>query len=175
MYSKALYVNIYNRLRKAGTDMNINKIWKIKEHDDLVIALDEYISEKCEYGEEIDNLSYPERIFFITQAVEMEVNNGGFNQFFVNSSSDFAEEMVKAFEEIGAIHTAKICKKAIKALGRELPPVGSDEREEVLGELVESDEINDILEECDDAFYEYEDDLEELNYAYVMKNKDYFV
>ena len=31
-----------------------------------------------------------------------------------------------------------------------------------------------ILEECDNAFYEYKDNLNELNYIFVMKNREHF-
>ena len=31
--------------------------------------------------------------------------------------------------------------------------------------------MNEILGECNDAFYEYEEDLNTLNYEYVLKNK----
>jgi len=39
---------------------------------------------------------------------------------------------------------------------------------------LESDELDEIFEECDDAFFAYEDDLTELNYNFVMKNKEQF-
>ena len=44
----------------------------------------------------------------------------------------------------------------------------------MLDEL-ESDEFDEILEECDNAFYDYEDNLNELNYNFVMKNKEFFI
>lgn len=37
-----------------------------------------------------------------------------------------------------------------------------------------NDKIYHILSECDDAFYQYEEDLNALNYAYVMENKTDF-
>ena len=43
----------------------------------------------------------------------------------------------------------------------------------MLDEL-ESDEIDEILEECDSAFCDYEEDLNQLNYNFVMKNKEFF-
>ena len=154
--------------------MSLSKIWKIKEKEDLVRELDMYIAEKCDYGDAMEELSRQERVFFITQKLEMEVNNGGFNQFFFNTCGMFNEEFVAAFEEIEAEITADICRKALEALGDDLPEVDSDERESVLDELLDSDEVNEILEECDEAFYGYEEDLDELNYDYVMDNKEYF-
>ena len=117
-------------------------------------------------------LSKEERIFYITQILEMEVNNGGFSQFFYNSSGDFSNELVGAFTAIGANATAAICQKAISAFGRDIP-VDRNEREEMLDEL-EIDVIDEILEECDSAFCDYEDDLNQLNYNFVIKNKESF-
>ena len=101
------------------------------------------------------------------------MNNGGFSQFFYNSSGNFSNELVKAFTAIGANATAAICQKAVAAFGRDIP-VDRDERQEMLDEL-ESEEINEILEECDDAFYDYEDNLNELNYSFIVQNKESFI
>ena len=147
-------------------------IWALTDTTDFVVAMAEHLENKTQYGEDMSVLSEAERIFYITQSLEMEVNNGGFSQFFYNTSGNFSNELVNAFTAIGANATAVICQKAVAAFGRDIP-VDKDEREEMLDEL-ESEEIDEILEECDDAFYEYEDNLTELNYNFVMKNKEFF-
>lgn len=48
-------------------------------------------------GNNIEKLNEHERVFFITQTLEHEVNNGGFSQSFCNSSGDFSNELVDAF------------------------------------------------------------------------------
>ena len=151
---------------------NMEHIWNLTDTNDFVVAMTEYLDSKTKYGEDMSVLSESERIFYITQTLEMEVNNGGFSQFFCNSSGNFSNELVSAFTAIGANVAATICQKAISAFGRDIP-VDSDEREKMLDEL-ESDEIDEILEECDSAFYDYEDNLNELNYNFVMKNKESF-
>ena len=153
-------------------DTSMEYIWSLTDTNDFVIAMTEHLNEKTQYGEDMSVLSDAERIFYITQTLEMEVNNGGFSQFFYNSSGDFSNELAGAFTAIGANTTAAICQKAINAFGRDIP-VDRDERQEMLDEL-ESDELDEILEECDDAFFSYEDDLNELNYNFVMKNKEQF-
>ena len=151
---------------------NMEHIWNLTDTNDFVVAMTEHLDNKTQYGEDMSALSEAERIFYITQTLEMEVNNGGFSQFFYNSSGNFSNELVGAFTAIGANATAAICQKAISAFGRDIP-VDRDEREEMLDEL-ESDEIDEILEECDSAFLDYEDNLNELNYNFVMKNKKSF-
>ena len=154
-----------------GND-NMEHIWNLTDTNDFVVAMTEHLDNKTQYGEDMSALSEAERIFYITQTLEMEVNNGGFSQFFYNSSGNFSNELVGAFTAIGANETAAICQKAISAFGRDIP-VDRDEREEMLDEL-ESDEFDKILEECDNAFCDYEDNLNELNYNFVMKNKEFF-
>ena len=139
--------------------MSMDEIWKTEDINSFIVALEDHIEQKCAYGDHLDALSGPERIFLITQTCEMEVNNGGI----------FAGEIVRAFQEIGAPKTAEICGAALKAFGQELP-LNWDERRELLARLA-NDEIDRILRECDDAFYRYEEDLNALNYAYVLKNR----
>ncbi len=150
----------------------MEQIWSISDTNDFVIAMTEHLDEKTQYGENMSVLSEAERIFYITQTLEMEVNNGGFSQYFYNSSGNFSNELVRAFTAIGADTTAAICQKAIDAFGCEIP-ADREERIEMLDEL-ESDDFDEILEECDSAFFDYQDDLNELNYNFVMKNKEQF-
>lgn len=158
--------------KDAQENAGLKHIWSITDKSDFVIAMSEYIAKKAQYGENISALSEAERAFYITQILEMEVNNGGIIQFFDNFGGKFSNELVSAFTAIGAHKTAAICQKAINAFGRDIP-VDWEERREMLDEL-ESDEIIEILEECDSAFFAYEEDLNALNYDFVMNNKEQF-
>ncbi len=122
------------------------------------------VGEKCGWGEDLDKLDEHERVYFVAQELEGEVNNGGFAQYFYNGSGDHANEIVEAFTKIGALKTAEICKKALSVFGGEVP-TDRDMREE----LLDSMDCDELLEECDNAFYLYEDNLQALNEAYVEK------
>lgn len=140
---------------------------------DTVIDIFTELCERFGDGEpEPDRLNRYERTIFVTQTLESEVNNGGFIQFFDNASGALADETVPAFKRIGAGKTASICKKALKALGQKLPR-DWEERRALLDKIVD-DRVAELLEACDDAFYEYPDDLEDLNVAYVRKNAEHF-
>lgn len=154
----------------------IEDIWQIEEKENFIAELNLYIAEKCEYGDNIEILNDEQRVLYITQALEEEVNNGGFSQFFFNSAGAFANELVASFEKIGAIKTAEICKKAISVFGAKVP-TDRAEREDVISPDDEKEEerIEEFLNECDDAFFEYEDDLVELNYQFVINNKASFI
>ena len=161
-----------NAILKTPTPKkSLEEIWMLDDPLDLIGELSGYIAEKCRYGEALSVLSEPERIFYTTQILEMEVNNGGFDQFFFNSSGNLANEVVHAFTEIGAVKTADICRKAFSVYGEEVP-TDRDERQDILELLNEEQE--EILERCADVFFDYEENLNELNYAFVMRNKDDF-
>ena len=57
-----------------------------------------------------------ERTVFAVRALDREVNNGGYDQFFRNSSNKFAPEIVQSLTRIGCRRTAQITQRAINAL-----------------------------------------------------------
>ena len=140
--------------------------------DDVVFPTYDAILEKSHYGDCAEKLNPHERVILVVRLVEDEVNNGGFSQFFYNTGGNFSGEVVAAFNAIGAEKTAAICQQAISAFGQELP--ADREARLALLNACESDELDEALEECDNAFYEYQDDLTTLNYTYVLKHKASF-
>ncbi len=139
------------------------------EVDTLVEDTFAVITEKCADGDRMDALNPHERILYITQTLEQEVNNGGFSQFFYNSTGDFANELADAFLAIGANKTAALCKKALSVF-RDAVPTDRAQRQALLDRM----HCDKLWNKCDDAFYEYEDDLESLNRAYILNHPDSF-
>lgn len=158
--------------RKHKKRESLHSIWEIEDSTAFLISLFDMISAKCQYGENMDALNYHERVFFVTQSLEAEVNNGGFEQFFANSSGDFANELEAAFVAIGACHTAEICKTALSVFHGEAPT----NREERLAriELLSAGNYRRFLEACDEAFYRVPDNLNALNRAYIDQNREFF-
>ncbi len=154
-------------LDEEGEEDEVEEI--SSDSDGLVCDTYEAICQKCEYGEAVEKLNPHERVLYLTQTVEDEVNNGGFSQFFYNSCGDFAGEIVDAFTKIGALKTAKICQKAVAVFGNAVP-VCREQRQA----LLENPKFEKVFEKCDDAFYEYEDDLEALNAAYIQNHREFF-
>jgi len=108
--------------KPKGSDGNrFNEIWKNEKTNDFIIAMDDWLCEKCDYGEKVEVLSDAEKVFYFNQSLEEEVNNGGFSQFFFNSSSNFCYEILNSLREVGAVKTAGILKKALDAFGCEIP------------------------------------------------------
>ncbi len=154
---------------------SIDEIWGMKDRNQFVISMYLYIAEKCEYGSAMQNLNDEQRVFYITQNLESEVNNGGFSQFYCNTDGLFVNELVSTFERINAYKTAEICKKAVSIFGDTFP-VDMPQIQEILNTDDEEmeEENSQLLSECDMEFYEYEEDLEELNYQFIINNKESF-
>jgi hypothetical protein len=132
----------------------------------LLSALEEAIQEKVK-ATGPGKLTGVERMVLGVMALTREVNNGGYKQFFGNSSRRFAPGMVSDLVRIGCPEIADITQQALDSLG--LPKVGVAEIEAAMErEDVERDRA---LERRDIAFYE-RTELSERLFAYVKAHQD---
>lgn len=97
--------------------------------------------------------------------LEGEVNNGGFHQYFLNSSGDLYAETLSALEAIGANKTKALLERAAQIAFGSNPPTDRDKRIDVLE--IRGDGLIEELSPLDDVFYRYEDNIEELVNAYL--------
>jgi hypothetical protein len=137
----------------------------------MLIGLSE--SDKTRFGkEDFARQSRPQKVFSAIWAVESEVNNGGFSQYFLNSSAESVPFIVEALNAIGAPKTADICRRAIvTAFPSGLPhtveaiqAAASDFSAETLGKL----------EPLDQEFFSYPHNLTDLLFAFVSEHPDEF-
>ena len=112
--------------------------------DSIVLAFEAALDGK-------DAPSPAERAILAVEAMEREVNNGGFNQFFVNSSREFAPYLVESLNLIGCPRTAELCQQALDLLGVE--------------DLFDTDALEDAACEADDALMERFNALDDAYYA----------
>jgi predicted small lipoprotein YifL len=140
--------------------------------NDIIIETASYVGRLCKWGEDMTRLTEPQKIFYYNQMLEMEVNNGGISQYFLNLAGMYSHETVDSLKAIEALKTAEILQKAINRFPDSKVPKGLDERRSVLGKMQEKD--FEIWDQLDDDFYEYEDNLNELNLAYIRKNIESF-
>lgn len=154
-------------------NMDINDIWNIENKNSFIIAMTGWINRKCNYGENVSALTAEERTVYIINSFQSEVNNGGFDQFLLNSSGAFANELLSSLTAVGANCTVNIYKKAFAMIPHELP-ANEEQRNALLNELITED-ISEIFVSCDRQFYEYPDNLDEMIFQFIMKNKSCFV
>lgn len=137
-----------------------------------IIEFDNYIGELCSYGDKIDKLTEQQKQFYYNQCLEREINNGGFSQYFFNSSGDFANNTIQSLLIIGANKTADILQNAIDQFPNGNVPEDRIERQEILEQIQEKADL--VWEELDQKFFTYEDDLNKLNIEFIRKNKNKF-
>lgn len=101
----------------------------------------------------------------LVETFEGEVNNGGFHQFFYNSTGNETAKIIQALETIGARKVAGIVKKAAGKFPGGMPPEDRFLRQDLLLEKVDP-EIK-VFQDLDDAFYAYPDDLQGLLEKYM--------
>lgn len=78
-------------------------------------------------------LSADEQRYFAVSLLEGEVFNGGFEQFFSNSSGDYYHLAVAGMEEIGALSALTIAKEAAEAVfGSSGPSIDREERRQIM-------------------------------------------
>jgi hypothetical protein len=158
--------------KSENKKLDLEKLLSSDDSNGGIIELDNHIGELCSYGDEIDKLTEEQKLFYYNQCLEREINNGGFNQYFFNSSGDFANQTVQSLLTIGAKKTADNLQKAIDQFPDKITPQNRTERQEILEQIEET--ANPIWEELDQKFFAYEDDLNTLNIEFVRKNKDKF-
>ena len=134
--------------------------------DSLVLAFEQAIGQKAE-RDGMQSLTDEERIVLAVEALEREVNNGGYDQFFVNSSREFAPVIVDALQRIGCKKTANITQKAIEALG--ISDLRSDAIEAVI--YTRDEERRTKLNRCDDSYYKNAEAIAERLLAFIKANK----
>src|SRR5215510_2308377 len=117
-----------------------------------------------------DALPEPKRVFRAIWELESQVNNGGFYQYFWNSSARTVPGVWQALQAIGATSTAAIVNDAIAAVGRTLPWYNDEARREELTAL--PDAVKDELHIHTQAFFRYPNDLTTLLYRYLSKHRD---
>jgi uncharacterized protein DUF4375 len=113
-------------------------------------------------------LTVPEQVFVAVWTLEADVNNGGFDQYYLNSSGDNAWYAPAALRAIGAEQTAAIAQRANAAFGPDGPPPDRDARLAAMDKL---EEVDELWDDCDQAFYAYPHDLTALLSAYVQSHK----
>ena len=150
-------------LEEAG-DRTIEQLIQLEDThriDSIVLAIEAALMEKSD-------LTPTERIVLAVEAMEREVNNGGFNQFFFNSSNEYAGELVSALRQIGIPDIADIAERALRAIGAR-PEWTCDEFEAASVDPDES--IAAELNACDDAYYATEDAIAARLFEYIKANR----
>jgi hypothetical protein len=118
-------------------------------------------------GTAFDELAEADQTVILVWSLQGEVGNGGFDQFYFNSSGDHAAETVAALERIGAHRTAALVAAGNQMFPTQPPP---KEREARIAELESfSDAVTSTWDRLEGEFYSDPDGLEKLLVAYLVR------
>lgn len=131
---------------------------------------------KTEAG--FESLPHGDRLYYLVNVLGGEVHNGGFDQFFSNSSGDRYAETIAALSEVGAHASLDLLQQAKRTLfGDENVPVDRMIRFNLMRTSSESHpdfkRVNVILDELDSEFYKDPDNLGDVLDKIATEHKLY--
>ncbi|WP_298521191.1 DMP19 family protein [uncultured Kordia sp.] len=151
---------------------SLDEILQLEDATETVIQIDELLWGKSKNDTNFESLNdYEKNVLFIGM-LEREVNNGGFDQYFFNSSGEYAHETLTALKDINAPKMAAILHQAIKIFPTVPIPKNAEARRECMEKISET--ITDNWDSLDNEFYQYPENLTELSIEYVKNNKSKF-
>lgn len=112
--------------------------------DSIVLAFEQGIQQAAEKRP----LTQEETYVLAVEALEREVNNGGYSQFFSNSSSEWADTIAAALRAIGCPKTADISARAVA-----------------------SREDGKALSECDERYYANDEPIADRLFDWIKRNR----
>lgn len=127
--------------------------------DSIVLAFEEAIGRKAPEG-----VSTHESYVLAVEALEREVNNGGYGQFFTNSSREFVGIIEQALREIDCAEAARITGDAIAALNLQ-GSVTPEQAEAAV--LAEDPEVEAALDSCDHRYFRNDEPIADRLFAWI--------
>jgi hypothetical protein len=100
---------------------------------DLEGYRDRILEAETEKGYE--SLSIPQRRYIAVFLCDAEVCNGGFAQYFVNSSGDRWRDAVAGFEAMGSRERLRLLRSATSLLGKDGPSTDRETRQQQIRSL----------------------------------------
>jgi hypothetical protein len=170
--------------RQSKKDSETKRPFYPGEHLDIegILALDDPADSIEEVNNELknkirrlgfDHLSQQEKVLHHVILIELEVEKGGFNAYFFNSSGNYAQDTPEAFDAIGAHQAAKIVRQAISLFPGGGPPRDQATRD-ALFDLV-SDDIAARWRECDQMFRDNMEPIGDMLIEYMKSNRNKIV
>jgi hypothetical protein len=135
--------------------------------DSIVAAFEQAIDQKALGGSE--NLSNEERAVLAVEALEREVNNGGFDQFFINAP-EHAAIIKESLQQMNCPQTSEVAQRALTALN--IPDLSAEKIQAAMA--IEDEARDDALNECDELYYSTGEDIAGHLLAFIKLHKSSF-
>lgn len=114
-----------------------------------------------------------QRAVYALDYTTLEVNNGGWHQFFWNSSGALTDEAIQGAALIGAREHAAILREAAAVYPRGEVPEDRAKRQQILESLSDA-ETEEVFGPLEDRWYARDRELQRLMVAYIEAHPDEF-
>ncbi|WP_228238725.1 DUF4375 domain-containing protein [Allomuricauda sp. M10] len=155
-----------------------------EERMELLYYFVQKIRQSDDYGiTSLQEMPEPLKTFYFIDCLEKEVNNGGFLQFFTNSTGRYTEGTIESLDKIGASFNKSLLLSAVKILEKHnVSPeslgnlLDNHELHEIfpIGELYQNKDLVNDMHELDKQFYKSEEYLWKLSLTYFEENSQDF-
>jgi hypothetical protein len=117
-----------------------------------------------------DGLSEPEKQFYAVGTLDGDVCNGGFSQYFFNSSASHYDYAVAGLTEMGAAQACALLQRAKQVLfDFQDVPKETAERRSLLAKIA-SQSRDERLQQLDELYWQDDDRLRSRSAAFASKN-----
>ena len=116
-----------------------------------------------------DKLPVAARQWLAVWECDAEINNGGFSQYFFNSSGDHWRDALSGFEAMGAKEMHELLKGTLAVFGPEGPSPDRDTRQDQLSRI--EDKNVEAFSKFDDRYYDSEDRFDVLSAIFVLEHE----
>ena len=148
--------------------------------DNLLQVVFDNLSERqpTDYEKEYETVmgwNKSRQAIYIIWALEAEVNNGGYNQFYFSSSGKFYKHLPEALRLVGAANFADLTKRANDTFEKENPKI-TQHQDGTLEGFSKSYDDN-PLNKFDDEFYELykTENLQQIQVDFIRKHITEFI
>lgn len=168
------------RVRFAKLNKELYEKATEEERLELLYYFAQKIRKSDDYGiTSLQEMPEPLKTFYFIDCLEKEVNNGGFLQFFTNSTGRYTEETIDSLAKIGADFNKSLILSAVKilekhnvspeSLGNQLD---NHDLHEIfpIGELYQNEALMNEMYEIDKQFYKSDEYLWKLSLTYFEEN-----
>lgn len=136
--------------------------------DSIVLAFDQALQQMAErIG--LAQLNEVELTIVAVEALEREVNNGGYHQFFLNTP-EYAPFVVAALKRIRCPKTSDISASAISLLGLG-QQFTTNQIQMALNEDIAGDLIKILYDQCDRPYYDCDEPITDRLFAFICTHR----
>jgi hypothetical protein len=179
---------LYEQMSKSIEDFKNRPIHKklseqildTTSEDNLLQVVFDNLSSKqpTDYKKEYETVlswNKSRQAIYMIWVLEAEVNNGGYNQFYFNSSGQFYKQLPDALKLVGANKFADLTKRANDTFEKENPKITQHQDGTIEGFSKSYDD--NPLNKFDDEFYDLykTENLQQLQVTFIRKHKTEFI